>query len=119
MLDNENNLCPLIGMGDWWPASESTAIGIWWKICSLTRDKLLLEVGKVIGVAFFWTVWTLRNSKVFRGEYKKEKEIFVDIQYLAFNWIRSRAKYGKSLNWDRWVCNPADVVSYCTNLDPR
>ncbi|KAJ9558431.1 hypothetical protein OSB04_013045 [Centaurea solstitialis] len=75
-----------------------------------TKDKLRLSVSKVIIVAFCWPIWLHRNKKLFNETCKKEKEIFSEIQYLAFDWIRCRTKFGRLLNWDSWVCNPVESV---------
>ena len=45
---------------------------------------------KVIGVAFFWILWKLRNNKVFNEIMLKEKEICESIPFSAFWWVRCR-----------------------------
>ena len=78
-----------------------------------------MDVMKVIGAAFFWFMWKTRNSKIFKGGVFKEKEIGENIQFLAFEWVRSRLRLGKLLSWDNWICNPIKVVAICTHLAPR
>ena len=55
---------------------------------------------------------------VFKGCVKKENDIFREIQFLAFEWLRCRSKGGKTICWDSWVCNPANAVRSCI-LAPR
>ena len=73
---------------DWWPWHESTAEGIWVSLNATGGDNAHKMVRKVIGAAFFWSIWSQRNNKVFKGCCKKETEIFRDTQFLAFDWIR-------------------------------
>ena len=103
---------------DWWPPSATTVHDMWMAINSVT-DGLRKEVGKTIMAAFFWTIWSQRNCKVFNGMIKKERVILSDIQFLAYDWIRCRSKFGKLLSWESWLCNPADAVSSCIALAPR
>ena len=98
---------------DWWPVSETSVQSLWGAICNGdgngdNRDKV---VRKVIGVAFLWTLWRLRNSKVFNQIIIKEEEIYMNIQFLAFEWIRGRCKLGKLLCWEKWICNLLHAVS--------
>ncbi|KAJ9542702.1 LOW QUALITY PROTEIN: hypothetical protein OSB04_029208 [Centaurea solstitialis] len=50
------------------------------------------EVRKVIGAAFIWTIWMQRYIMTFKGKTISEKEIFSDIQFLAFNWVKCRSR---------------------------
>ena len=70
----------------------------------------------MIGVAYFWSLWTQRNNKVFKGIMKNEKEICDDVKFLAYDWIRSRSRFGNSLIWDSWCCNPLNAVLSCNVL---
>ena len=100
---------------DWWPKNVSSTHEMWSLPSSITRDKHRYRVCKVIIAAFCWTIWLQRNRKLFNGSCKKEKDIFREIQFLAFDWIRCRTKFGNLLNWDSWSCNPVDaVLSYTT-----
>ena len=105
----------------WWPQNISSAHSIWTTICDDDREKKgrRKEVKKVIGAAFFWTMWRARNGKVFNGEMVREKVIFENIQFLAFDWIRNRFKFGKLLAWDFWICNPLSAIDLCTSLASR
>ncbi|KAJ9547423.1 hypothetical protein OSB04_019966 [Centaurea solstitialis] len=60
--------------GDWWPASETSAVGIWSKIRAIKGGSINKEVCKVIGAAIFWIVWAQRNSMVFKGVIKKRRK---------------------------------------------
>ncbi|KAJ9553155.1 hypothetical protein OSB04_017200 [Centaurea solstitialis] len=102
---------------NWWPKNISTTSEIWSLVNTTTN--LRLRVCKVIIAAYCWTIWLQRNNKLFNGTCKKEKEIFSEIQYLAFDWIRCCTKFGRLLNCDSWVCNPVDAVTSCTLLAPR
>ena len=104
---------------DWWPTDEDTVQGMWEKIRSRRGDHTCKEVRKVIASAFFWNIWSQRNGLAFNTGCKKEKEIFIDIQFVAFDWIRCRSKGGKFLCWDSWRCNPVNVVSSCNALASR
>ncbi|KAJ9564655.1 hypothetical protein OSB04_000621 [Centaurea solstitialis] len=104
---------------DWWPKSIRDINEIQALKSSITRENLRLRVYKVIIAAFCWSIWLQRNSKLFKGSCKKEIEIFRDIQFLAFDWIRCRTKFGRALCWDRWSCNPVDAVISCITLAPR
>ena len=105
---------------EWWPANEVSAQGIWSSLCrgdgGAGRSK---EVKKVIGAAFLWTMWNVRNNIVFNGVMLKEKEIYEKIRFLAFDWYRSRWRFGNSLSWDLWSCNLVMAVDLCTSLAPR
>ncbi|KAJ9542202.1 LOW QUALITY PROTEIN: hypothetical protein OSB04_028708 [Centaurea solstitialis] len=79
---------------DWWPLNEQTVVNVWDKISSIGGNKIHKEVRKVIGAAFFNSIWSSRNSKVFNGGFISEKEIFRDIQLVAYNWMRSRTRGG-------------------------
>ncbi|KAJ9563460.1 hypothetical protein OSB04_008620 [Centaurea solstitialis] len=98
---------------NWWPNNVSTISETWSWVSNTTMDNLRLRVRKVITAAFCWTIWLQRNSKMFKGTCKKEKEIFSEIQFVAFDWIRCRTKFGSLLVWDKWVCNPVEAVFSC------
>ncbi|KAJ9545225.1 hypothetical protein OSB04_024932 [Centaurea solstitialis] len=104
---------------DWWPTGTSSTQDFWMQICSSRGNPVHTKVRKVIGAAFFWTIWTKRNITVFKGKTISEKEIFSDIQFLAFNWVKCRSKGGNSLRWESWTCNPVDAVLSCNPLAPR
>ncbi|KAJ9547296.1 LOW QUALITY PROTEIN: hypothetical protein OSB04_019839 [Centaurea solstitialis] len=98
---------------DCWPRNALTAADFWAKIGSAGDKKRLTTVCKVIRAAYFSTIWWLRNSKVYKGNIKKDIEIVQDIQFTAFNWIRCRSTGGNLLNWESWICNPVNVVASC------
>lgn len=105
---------------NWWPRDVLTTGKVWEKICSTgDMNKTLVQVRKVIGAAYFSAIWKCRSSLVFKGGFKREEEICRDIQFIAFNWIRCRAKGGSSLSWEDWLCNPANAVISCTALASR
>ncbi|KAJ9557226.1 LOW QUALITY PROTEIN: hypothetical protein OSB04_011840 [Centaurea solstitialis] len=54
----------------------------------LSAARRLTPVKKVIAAAYFWTMWNHRNNK-------KDKELCESVQFLAFDWFRSRTKSGK------------------------
>ena len=108
----------LLSWVNWWPTGASGVRDIWRQICSIGGDPVNKKERKVIGAAFYWNLWTQRNTWLFTSSIKKEKEIFRDIQFLAFNWIRCRYKDGKTLSWDSWSCNPDNAVSSCNLLAP-
>ena len=109
----------LLSWVDWWPSGASGVQDLWRQICSIGGDPVNKKVRKVIGAAFYWNLWTQRNTWLFTSSIKKEKEFFRDIQFLAFNWIRCRYKGGKTHSWDSWSCNPDNAVSPCNLLAPR
>jgi len=51
--------------------------------CEIKKNTLLLQncliKTKVIGPTYFWTMWRVRNGKVFNGEMAREKQIFENI----------------------------------------
>ncbi|KAJ9546920.1 hypothetical protein OSB04_019463 [Centaurea solstitialis] len=100
----------------WWPLNESSAHSMWTTLCNEVNDEggRRIEVKKVIGAAYFWTMWCTRNDKVFNGVMVSDKVIFESIRFLAFDWIRNRTKFGKFLTWDLWSCNPSSVVNLCS-----
>ncbi|KAJ9555564.1 hypothetical protein OSB04_010178 [Centaurea solstitialis] len=71
---------------DWWPGGEHTVEAIWSKIRTIGKNKVHNEVCKVIGAAYFTSIWAQRNGMVFKRGVKNEKEICRDIQFLAFDW---------------------------------
>ncbi|KAJ9537397.1 hypothetical protein OSB04_030130 [Centaurea solstitialis] len=83
----------------WWPDNISSVSDFWSVVSSDTRNPISLQVYKVIIAAFLWTIWTNRNGVTFNGSLKKEKEMCREVQFLAFDWIRCRAKFGKLLIW--------------------
>ncbi|KAJ9550970.1 LOW QUALITY PROTEIN: hypothetical protein OSB04_015015 [Centaurea solstitialis] len=87
---------------DWWPVGEHTVEAIWSKIRTIGKNKVHNEVCKVIGAAYFTSIWAQRNGMVFKRGVKNEKEICRDIQFLAFDWVRCRFKGGKNLSWENW-----------------
>ena len=101
---------------DWWPKNVSSTHEMWSLPSFITRDKHRYRVCKVIIAAFCWTIWLQRNRKLFNGSCKKEKDIFREIQFLAFDWIRCRSKFGKLLIWESWVCNPVEAAFSCNSL---
>jgi len=113
-------VCALLAVWvDWWPKNVSLTQDIWSAICSAVGDKCRKQVRKVIVAAFFWTIWSQRNYKVFKGSIVKEKVILGEIQFLAFDWIRCRSKFGKLLIWEGWVCNPVEAAFSCNSLASR
>ena len=84
---------------DWWPASESSAQGIWAALCNGGDGGAACgkEVKKVIGAAYLWNMWITRNNKVFKGITMNEKVVFENTRVLAFDWLRTRVKSGKGL----------------------
>ncbi|KAJ9544963.1 hypothetical protein OSB04_024670 [Centaurea solstitialis] len=104
---------------DWWPINAQMVAIVWDKIRSSGVNKIQKNVRKVIGAAFFNSLWASRNRKVFNGGIKFEKEIFRDVQAMAFNWIRCRSKGGNVLSWEGWLCNPINAVVSCFNLASR
>ncbi|KAJ9567980.1 hypothetical protein OSB04_003946 [Centaurea solstitialis] len=109
----------LMNWVDWWPTNEQTVVNMWEKIRSSGANTIQKDVFKLIGAAFINSIWMTRNKKIFNGDVKAEKEIFRDIQALAFTWVRSRSKGGNLLSWEAWLCNPANAVVSCTALAPR
>ena len=105
----------------WWPIKEVSAHSIWTALCNDDSDKegSRIDVKKVIGAAYFWTMWRTRNDKVFSGKLARDKELFENIRFLAFEWIRNRSKFGKVMTWDLWICNPFSIVNLCTSLATR
>ncbi|KAJ9552360.1 hypothetical protein OSB04_016405 [Centaurea solstitialis] len=77
----------LLSWVDWWPTNDQTVVNMWDKICSSGVNMLQKDVCKLIGAAYFNSIWTSRNNKIFNGGVKAEKEIFRDIQAFAFNWV--------------------------------
>ena len=108
----------LHGWVDWWPKNAMYTQDIWSLPSSITRDKLRHRVCKMIIAAFCWTIWRYRNNKLFNGTFKNEKEIFREVKFLAFDWIRCRSKFGSLVNWDVWSCNPVEAVISCITLAP-
>ena len=104
---------------DWWPATELTFCGLWSRICSMEGSSTSQVIRKTIGAAYFWSVWAHRNNLVFKRCCKKDTEIFREIQYVAYDWIRCWVKGGKALSWESWACNPIDAVLSCIHLAPR
>ena len=104
----------------WWPVTVPSTQSLWTAICNSDGKQRADEkvVMKVIGVAFLWFMWRTRNNKVFNGTLMKEKEIFENIQFLAFDWIRNRFKYGNLMSWDNWICDPTKVIALCNPLTP-
>ena len=105
----------------WWPVTVPSTQSLWTAICNSDGKQRADEkvVMKVIGVAFLWFMWRTRNNKMFNGTLMKEKEIFENIQFLAFDWIRNRFKYGNLMSWDNWIRNPIKAVAICNPLAPR
>ncbi|KAJ9548444.1 hypothetical protein OSB04_020987 [Centaurea solstitialis] len=91
----------------------------WWPIDASTGNNIHRTVRRVITAAFFWVLWTQRNSKIFKGSLKKEREMCEEIHFKAFDWIRCRSNFGKFLTWENWCCNPIKAVSLCIALAPR
>ncbi|KAJ9566155.1 hypothetical protein OSB04_002121 [Centaurea solstitialis] len=104
---------------DWWSQNELSVQGIWSSISNPGGDHVRKQVRQVIVAALFWNIWIQRNRMAFQGTIKKEKEIFLETQYTAFDWIRNRCKFGKSISLESWVGNPLDAVSSCNTLAPR
>ena len=104
---------------DWWTIRETSVTGIWSAIEALAGTSTQKDVRRLIAAAYLWTIWNHRNAKAFQGAWKKEKEIGEEIQFLAYLWITSRSKMGKSISWVSWVHNPVMAVSSCISLAPR
>ncbi|KAJ9545124.1 hypothetical protein OSB04_024831 [Centaurea solstitialis] len=105
---------------EWWPVNEITASGIWTQIDASTGNNIHRTVRRVITAAFFFLVlWTQRNSKIFRGSSKNEREMCEEIRFKAFDWIRCRSNFGKFLTWKNWYCNPIKVASLYIALAPH
>ncbi|KAJ9538095.1 hypothetical protein OSB04_030828 [Centaurea solstitialis] len=77
---------------NWWPVNEINIEDWWRKVQRSGADKTQKQVSWVIGAAFLWSIWEQRNRKAFNGEFKNEQAICRDVQFLSFDWIRSRAK---------------------------
>ncbi|KAJ9546443.1 hypothetical protein OSB04_018986 [Centaurea solstitialis] len=77
---------------DWWPTGTFSAQDFWMQICSSRGNPMRIKLRKVIGAAFIWTIWTQRKIMVFKRKTISEKEIFSDIQFLAFNWVKCRCE---------------------------
>ncbi|XP_024965762.1 uncharacterized protein LOC112505960 [Cynara cardunculus var. scolymus] len=99
---------------NWWPVN-ATSVRDLWSVVYEIGDSGRREVGKVIMAAYFWTVWTQRNHKTFRGKCKSDKDVCSDIQFTAYEWIRCRAKFSKPSSWENWICNPVDAVYSACN----
>ncbi|KAJ9562377.1 hypothetical protein OSB04_007537 [Centaurea solstitialis] len=104
---------------NWWPVNEFNIEDWWRKVQRSGADRTQKQVSWVIGAAFLWSIWEQRNRKAFNGEFKNEQAICRDVQFLAFDWIRSRAKGCKLTSWDSWMCNPVNAVYSCLGLAPR
>ena len=104
---------------DWWSVNETTVSGLWLSIDQGSSNKVRRLVKKLIAAAFFWILWKQRNDKAFGRAIKKEKEKCEKIQFVAFNWIKHRAKFGKILSWESWCSNPINAVTLCCALAPR
>ncbi|KAJ9558270.1 hypothetical protein OSB04_012884 [Centaurea solstitialis] len=94
---------------DWWPSKERTVSEMWDHIDSNKSNDVNRKVRRVI--------WSQRNSKVYNGSMKKEKEMAEEIKFIAFDWIRCRTKFG--ITWEIWCCNPVKAVATCIALAPR
>ena len=104
---------------DWWPKNAVLDQGIWSTVSTNKGEKFRNQVRKVIVAAFLWTIWSQRNRKVFKGSIKNAKETFCEVQFLAFDWLRCRSKFGKFLTWESWVCNPVETAVSCNFLASR
>ncbi|KAJ9561163.1 hypothetical protein OSB04_006323 [Centaurea solstitialis] len=116
---------------NWWPGNECTVSGVWSIIHSIGGGSTQKVVRSAIGAAFFWCIWEQRNRMVFNTRPKKEIDLFRDVQFLAFYWVRSRVKGCKNISWDcwnlvnslqhalmTWVCDDAALPHVGTNRFP-
>ncbi|KAJ9552338.1 LOW QUALITY PROTEIN: hypothetical protein OSB04_016383 [Centaurea solstitialis] len=94
---------------DWWPGNECTVSGVWSTIRSIGGGSTQKVVRSAIGAAFFWCIWEQQNRMVFNTRPKKEIDLFRDVLFLAFDWVRSRVKGCKYISWDCWVRNPLNI----------
>ncbi|KAJ9568055.1 hypothetical protein OSB04_004021 [Centaurea solstitialis] len=104
-----------------WINLRSKEIAVDWQTWMI---EFRLEVGRrqnlvfsAIGAAYFWCVWESRNRAALNKGHKKEIEIFRDIQFIAFDWLRCQVKGGRALSWVNWTCNPANAIFSCTASD--
>ncbi|KAJ9543652.1 LOW QUALITY PROTEIN: hypothetical protein OSB04_023359 [Centaurea solstitialis] len=103
---------------DWWPTNVSSISGFWAVLDAHHRNGTQKKVIALIMAAFLWTMWMHRNNKMFKGIMRKEKYICSDIQFLAFQRIRCRTKYGDVIKWERWCYNLLDSLLTFINLAP-
>ncbi|KAJ9553569.1 LOW QUALITY PROTEIN: hypothetical protein OSB04_017614 [Centaurea solstitialis] len=104
---------------DWWPRRVQSVTDFWDKIRRNGEKNANTEVRKIIGAAFFSMLWKLRNSKVFKGVVQSDLETVREIQTTAYQWVRCQSKGGRLINWEDWICNPANAVNLCTALASR
>ena len=104
---------------EWWPRTTLVVHSSWLRTTSAAGNAIAVKVRKVSVATFFWSIWTHRNNRMFNETLKKEKKIAREVQFMAFEWIRCRSKFGKLLSWEMWVCNLVNAVTSCNILASR
>ncbi|XP_022019238.1 uncharacterized protein LOC110919272 [Helianthus annuus] len=56
-----------------------------------------------------WVLWNERNDRIFNNKPRREKEVFENIKFLSFFWIRNRSRH-KSVDWNKWCNYPLDLM---------
>ena len=104
---------------EWWPVNDRTVPAFWESFDRDNGNVVHRHVKRLIAAVFLWIVWKQRNERVFGRATKNEKAMSEEIQFVAFDWIKHRTKFGKFLSWENWCCNPLIAVSLCIALAPR
>ena len=93
----------------WWnllPVSCDRADDIFGRGGGGTKDPTKVDVRDITGQAYTWAMWKGRNEAIFNNIVFNPRRTACLIQALVFHWISTRHRFGRTLNWADWCCNP-------------